>query len=178
MHLARTWGLACLLTLASSWAVAAPRHATLGRPNGPAIDWYLDRRAPSGKQGILVIAQGSGCSSVLSNRNVEAAKSLVPDFAVVTVEKYGVSPGAEQKGPNDCSELFWANHTVTQRVEDYRAVIDKLKSAPWWNGRLVLFGGSEGGAVVQIRNDVAVEIDQAGAGSSHTANRPYPTQPR
>jgi len=143
--------LALVVAAIATCAAAGPEHRTLGRHNGPDIDWYLDRQTPSGsRQGILVIAQGSGCDSVANNDNVRAAKSLRPDFAVVTVEKYGVAPGEGQRGSNDCSPTFWAHHTVSQRVEDYRAVIESLKSKPWWNGQLVLFGGSEGGAVVQI----------------------------
>jgi hypothetical protein len=136
----RVW-LACLLVLAASCAAAAPMHATLKRTDGSEIDWYLDRQAPSARQGLLVIAQGSGCSSVTTNRNVEAAKGLVPDFAVLTVEKYGVSPGAIQKSEQDCSKLFFAHHTISQRVSDYLAVIERLKAMAWWNGQLVLFGG-------------------------------------
>ena len=156
MTLARLSWLVAFLAVSASAAVAAPQRLTLARPNAPEIDWYLDQHTLTGRQGILVIAQGSGCGSVAGNRNVEAAKRLLPDFAVVTVEKYGVSPGAVATGPGDCSKLFWAHHTVSQRVADYRAVIEKLKAEPWWNGQLVLFGGSEGGAVVQI---LAAEVD-------------------
>jgi len=148
--------VALLFALVASRGIAAPQHNTLKRPVGPDIDWYLDRQVPSARQGILVIAQGSGCGSVVNNRNVEGAKSLLPGFAVVTVEKYGVAPGAVQKGPQDCSPLFWANHTVSQREQDYRAVIDRVRTEPWWNGQLVLFGGSEGGAVVHI---LAANVD-------------------
>lgn len=149
-------GLVLLFSIAGFSAEATSLHGTMTRPDGVNIDWYLDRQAQSAHQGILVIAQGSGCGSVRSNRNVEAAKSLLPDFAVITVEKYGVSPGDVPKGPEDCSKLFFAHHTVTQRVSDYRAVIDQVKAMSWWNGKLVLFGGSEGGAVVQI---LAAEVN-------------------
>ncbi|MFT4252369.1 MAG: hypothetical protein QM608_07785 [Caulobacter sp.] len=147
---------ALVLALVATGAAAAPEHRTLERPDGSTIDWNLDRRTSPARQGVLVLAQGSGCGSVAGNRNIEAAKTLRPDFAVLTVEKYGVAPGAVQKDPDDCTPAFWANHTVSQRVRDYRAVIDLLKQQPWWNGRLVLFGGSEGGAVVQI---LAAETD-------------------
>jgi alpha-beta hydrolase superfamily lysophospholipase len=156
MNLACVARLATPFLFVASCAVAAPEHQTLKRTGGPDIDWYLDRQTPSARQGVLVIAQGSGCGSVLNNRNVEAAKGLRPGFAVVTVEKVGVAPGAIQNGPDDCPPDFWANHTVSRRVSDYRAVIDRVKTEPWWNGKLVLFGGSEGGAVVQI---LAAEVN-------------------
>lgn len=144
------FGLVFALASMTSAATAAPQHAELKRPGGSEIDWYLDRQTAPPRQGILVVAQGSGCASVTTNRNVEAAKGLLPDFAVVTVEKYGVPPGALPRGPEDCSAPFLAHHTISQRVADYQAVIEVLKAKPWWNGQLVLFGGSEGGAVVQI----------------------------
>jgi pimeloyl-ACP methyl ester carboxylesterase len=148
--------LALALSLVAGGATAESRQMALRRPDGSDIGWQLDRRDRPGAQGILVIAQGSGCSSVTTNRNVLAARGLLPTFAVVTVDKYGVAPGAVQNGPDDCPPVFFAHHTVSQRVSDYQAVLDQLKAAPWWNGQLVLFGGSEGGAVVQI---LAARVD-------------------
>lgn len=150
MTLFHSLRVASLCALIATNAAAAAEHHTLKRSDGSSIDWYLDRQHPSDHQGILVIAQGSGCGSVENNRNVDVAKGLRPDFAVLTVEKYGVEPGAIQKGPDDCSSTFWAKHTISQRVRDYRTVLSALKTERWWNGQLVLFGGSEGGAVVQI----------------------------
>lgn len=153
--------LALLLTLAPfSTAAAEAERTSLPRADGSRIDWFLDRRGAAGPQGLLVLAQGSGCASVTTNRNLEAAKGLLPEFAVVTVEKYGVSPGDAPASPDDCSPAFFAHHTVSQRVSDYAAVVRHLRSQPWWNGQLVLFGGSEGGAVVQI---LAGEIDPSAA---------------
>ncbi len=49
-----------------------------------------------------------------------------------------------------CSESFYARHTVSQRVADYQSVLAQVEALPWWDGRLVLFGGSEGGAAVSM----------------------------
>ena len=153
--------LALLLTLAPlSNAAAEAEQMTLPRADGSRIDWFLDRRGADGPQGILVLAQGSGCASVTTNRNLDLAAGLLPEFAVVTVEKYGVSPGEAPRAPDDCSATFFAHHTVSQRVSDYAAVVRRLRAEPWWDGQLVLFGGSEGGAVVQI---LAGEIDPSAA---------------
>jgi len=79
------------------------------------------------------------------------AKGLLPDFAVVTVEKYGVRPHDAPKDPfGGCSPDFHAHHTVSQRVADYQRVLAEPETSPWWDGRLVLFGGSEGGAAVAM----------------------------
>jgi alpha-beta hydrolase superfamily lysophospholipase len=131
-------------------AAAQPTVPAVKRPDGSAIDWYLDRQAALPRQGILVLAQGGGCASVTLNHNIEAAKHLLPAFAVVTVDKYGVSPGDNPKPTDECSKVFYRRHTISQRVADYRQVIARAERLPWWNGQLVLFGGSEGGATVEI----------------------------
>lgn len=142
-----------LLPLMMAWplgAAAEPGHMTLPRSQGDTIDWFLDRRGASEPQGVLIVLQGSGCASATTNRNLDAAKGLLPEFAVVMVEKYGVSPADRPQSVDDCKPAFFAHHTVSQRVSDTEAVIERLRTMPWWNGKLVLFGGSEGGAVVQI----------------------------
>lgn len=121
------------------------------RPDASTITWYLDRQTADTRQPLLVLAQGSGCTSVISNANVEAAKALLPTAAILTVEKYGVLEGDAPKAfPEDCRWAYTAHHTISQRVADYRQVISDLRNETWWNGKLILFGGSEGGAVMQI----------------------------
>jgi pimeloyl-ACP methyl ester carboxylesterase len=121
------------------------------RDDGSLIYWSLDRQHRGPKQGILVLAQGSGCLAATENPNLARAKGLLPDFAVVTVEKYGVHLHDAPKDPfGGCSPAFYAHHTVSQRVADYQRVLAKVETSPWWDGRLVLFGGSEGGAAVSM----------------------------
>lgn len=141
--------------------VVAALHATVSnasmtdrltsRPDGSVIHWTLDRRAGGRRQGILVLAQGSGCRAATENNNITDAKALLPDFAVLTVEKRGVSPHAIAPDPyNGCTRQFYAHHTVTQRALDYELVLRQLEKEPWWNGQLVLFGGSEGAAAISV----------------------------
>jgi hypothetical protein len=145
------WVAVLLVLVCGSAAAATPVTQSSVRPDGSTIRWYLDRQAGGPKQPILVLGQGSGCASVTTNANVEAAKNLLPAAAIVTVEKYGVLEGDAPKAfPEDCRLAFAAHHTISQRVADYRQVIVGLRNAPWWNGQLVLFGGSEGGAAMQI----------------------------
>lgn len=111
----------------------------------------LDRQQAGPKQGILIIAQGPGCLAATKNPNIARAKRLLPDFAVVTVEKYAVRPHDVPKDPmGGCSAAFYAHHTVSQRVGDYQRVLSEQEVLRWWDGRLVLFGGSEGGAAVSM----------------------------
>ena len=146
----RAWNLLAVLTLMALAATSVAAQPVVRRPDGSGVDWYLDRQSGAPKQGILVLAQGSGCASVTLNHNIATAKHLLPDFAVITVDKYGVGPGDDPKPTDSCSKTFYAHHTISQRVADYRQVIASAEAMPWWNGQLVLFGGSEGGAVMQI----------------------------
>jgi len=148
---ASTAAIGCLWLLAGQPAAAASVDLTARRNDGSLIDWSLDRQHRGRKQGILLLAQGSGCLAATENPNLVRAKALLPDFAVVTVEKYGVRPHDAPKDPfGGCSPGFHAHHTVSQRVADYQRVLARLRTAPWWDGRLVLFGGSEGGAAVSM----------------------------
>lgn len=98
------------------------------RADGSVISWALDRRGGSGKQGILILAQGSGCASVSDNPNIERAKALLPTFAVVTAEKYGVKPHDAPTDPyGGCSASFYQHHTVSQRAADYEQVLAIIK---------------------------------------------------
>ena len=137
--------------LSAARTEAAPTDSVLKRDDGSSIYWTIDRQGGGAKQGVLLVAQGSGCLAAAENPNIAKAKRLLPDFAVVTVEKYGVEPHAKPKDPFEgCSAAFYAHHTVSQRVIDYQHVLDHLKHEQWWDGKLVMFGGSEGGAAVAI----------------------------
>lgn len=149
----KPWGwFAAVLFLASGAPAAGePVTHTSVRPDGSSITWYLDRQAGDALQPILVLAQGSGCASVTFNANIEAAKTLLPTAAIVTVEKYGVLEGDVPKSfPEDCRPDYTAHHTISQRMADYEQVITSLRNEAWWDGNLVLFGGSEGGAAMQM----------------------------
>ena len=152
-------------------ASTTPIDKVLQRPDGSSIYWTIDRQSGVAKQGILLVAQGSGCLAATENPNIANARRLLPEFAVLTVEKYGVEPHAKPKDPFEgCSGVFYAHHTVSQRVADYERVLGELKQEPWWNGQLVLFGGSEGGGTVSILaakvNPTAVVIFSAAPGHS------------
>jgi pimeloyl-ACP methyl ester carboxylesterase len=125
--------------------------AALRRADGSTIIAYVDRQGRTGPQGLLIIAQGSGCGSVQNNANIAQAKTrILSNYAVVTVEDYGVLPNAPDAFPTEhCPQAYYEHHTITQRVSDYEQVFSIVQRRPWWNGKLALFGGSEGGAVVQ-----------------------------
>jgi pimeloyl-ACP methyl ester carboxylesterase len=143
------WILLSLVILAGCEPRSGLELHQIQRADGSSIAWYLDRRGHAGDQGILVLAQGSGCSSPVHGTAMLSAAELAPDHAVVMLEKRGVPPGFE-RGEGECPETFHQHHTISGWAEDLEAVIESLKGSGWWNGELVLFGGSEGGAMVTL----------------------------
>ncbi|WP_444920705.1 alpha/beta hydrolase family protein [Microbulbifer sp. CnH-101-G] len=144
---------------------------TSKRQDNSTIYWSLEFPAHNDPRGLLLIAQGSGCLPAIKNKTVQQVKTIAPSFAVLLVEKYGVT---HADGPNDqfkdCSQAYVANHTVEQRTRDVVQIVDELKDSNWWNGKLVLFGGSEGGDVVarlasRLNPDAAV-VFSSGLGQS------------
>ena len=155
-----------VLALCPVAALAGPQRFETPRSDGSAIHWTLDQLRDA--TGILLLAQGSGCQSAERNANLALTRAALPSFAALTVEKYGVAPGDDPANDHaDCSPTFRRHHTITQRVEDAAAVLAALRGRDWWNGRLVLIGGSEGGDVIarlsaRIEADAAILISTGG----------------
>jgi pimeloyl-ACP methyl ester carboxylesterase len=129
---------------------AAPADVLLGvdRPDGTRIDFRLAGPAARSRRPMLLMLQGSGCESVDRNPRLPwMAARLAPFHAVVTIEKYGVARGADGE---TCSPDYWRRNTLQQRVSDALQVIAALRRQRRWNRELVLFGGSEGGAVAAM----------------------------
>ncbi|MDC9822578.1 hypothetical protein PRN20_02430 [Devosia sp. ZB163] len=139
---------ACIAALAATPALAQTEHRVLPRPDGSSIAFSVD--TPAGKpDGILVLAQGSGCQPTTANANFAVMRQAFPRYVTVMVEKYGIASDAViADGFTDCPAAFHAGHTVAQRVADYVSVLDSLKRRP--DTPLVLFGGSEGGLAVAM----------------------------
>lgn len=161
----RLFFLAACATLMCGCAMfkCQPKGSLTGnteRPDGSFIDWRLNGASNRAPLPILLIAQGSGCAPARSNANVKLLESVFPDFASLTIEKYGVDPNLVPEDPmNGCSESYYANHTVSRRVEDAKLVMGDLRSRSIWDGRLIIFGGSEGGAVASILSHKLKEAD-------------------
>jgi alpha-beta hydrolase superfamily lysophospholipase len=137
-----------LAALAAPPALARTEHRQLPRPDGSTIAYSVDT-PPGPIDGVLVLAQGSGCQPTAGNANLKAVRQAFPHHLAVMVEKYGIaSDAAIADGFTDCPPAFHAGHTVKQRVADYVAVLANLRSAA--DLPLVLFGGSEGGLAVAM----------------------------
>ena len=140
-----------LVAFAAMFLAAAPAGAetfAIERADGSAIVYHVD--APrGGRRPLLLLLQGSGCEPARGDAGLAAtAPLLAPGHAVLTIEKYGV--GTEGPGVDRCPDAYWNGNTLTQRVLDAVQVIARLRRERWWNRELVIFGGSEGGAVAAM----------------------------
>lgn len=142
------------LSLAITGLFCVPAHATsealeLARSDGSLIHYTLDR-PPGPSEGLLLLSQGSGCNPGATNVSIATIRSAFPDHAALIVEKIGITPDAPIiDGITDCPVEFVEGYTLSQRIEDYRAVLAHLQADSTLNpDHLVLFGGSEGGLAV------------------------------
>jgi hypothetical protein len=116
------------------------------------IVFYVDKPASDTPMPLLVMIDGSGC--VGQRRPVlETLYSPRADqpyqFARLRVEKPGVTDTAD--GP-PCSEEFLRHYSIDNRVTDHLRVLQHLSAnADWWDGRLLIWGWSDGA-------DIAAQI--------------------
>jgi alpha-beta hydrolase superfamily lysophospholipase len=161
--------LRVLLAVGAVLALAAAGHADewagqaerLQRPDGGEIFYRLDLGADETPSPLVLMAPGSGCLPVAGSASLAEVRAVFAGYAALAVEKRGVVPGVL---PADafagCSEAFHAGHTVGAWVDDMQAVLISLAGASWWDGRVVLFGGSEGG-LAMARLAPRVDADAA-----------------
>lgn len=134
-------------------ATAEPaRGEGVPRADGTAIVYHLSQVERTKRRGLLLMLQGSGCEPVAEREWVKTEPLLLaPEHTVVTIEKYGVVPSQGVAGFVDgCSSDYWSRNTLQQRVLDAAMVISRLRAERWWNRELVIYGGSEGGAVAAM----------------------------
>ena len=155
--------LARLLTAFLSVVIATnPTHAqtsasarSLERTDGTRLAYHLGTWPERGRRPVLLMLQGSGCDSVALNDRIPwMAARLAPDHVLLTIEKYGVSPGADGES---CTPDYWRGNTLQQRVLDALQIVSALRRQRNWNGEIVIFGGSEGGAVAAMLGPLVPE---------------------
>ncbi len=125
---------------------------TLARTDGSEIIYHLKGSDGEAKRGLLLMLQGSGCEPVIERDWLRSEPAvLAPGRAVLTIEKYGVKDGPLSPGAIEgCSPEYWRKNTLSQRVMDAMQVVAQLRRDRWWNGELIIYGGSEGGAVAAM----------------------------
>ena len=145
MDIKRSLALWCLLSLP---AQAMPQALTLPRPDGSLVHYTLDK--PAGPpDGLIVLAQGSGCAPGAANPSIATVRAAFAGYTALIVEKIGVTPSAAIIDGTECPIAYVQGYTLSQRVDDYRLVLEHLQQKPeLGTDNLVLFGGSEGGLAV------------------------------
>jgi len=134
------------LTLLALAAQAPAATFTLVRPDGSRIAYHIEGQR--GRGPVLLMLQGSGCDSVVLNERIRwMAAGLAPRHALLTIEKYGVAPGSDGAS---CTPEHMRGNSLTRRVLDALQIVARLRRERWWNRELILFGGSEGGAVAAM----------------------------
>ncbi len=135
------------------------------RADGTQIEWLMNGRDGSPKQGVLMLSQGSGCGPAAINQNMPKWRALTPGFVSVMVEKYGVSasdPALKNAGVGqmeNCPEAHVKGHRLQGRANDFAAVVAELRKETWWSGELVIMGGSEGGGVMALLAPMLPDAD-------------------
>jgi dienelactone hydrolase len=168
MRVALFMWLVCLVLALPSISAASPQltlittPVTLDRGNQTFVEAFV-QRPPDKRVGVVVMLQGSVCAS-----EQESFKALVEPweqkYALLYVAKPGSSLTVEA-----CNESYLSTNTIGQRVADLQIVIQHLRSQRWWNRKLYLIGGSEGGliaglAATQIRETQRIAILSYGGG--------------
>ncbi|WNP29590.1 alpha/beta hydrolase [Morganella morganii] len=129
----------------------AARTESLVRQDGSDIHYYLLHQQAEPARKLLVLIQGSDCNSAKNNRfMVDTFGGSFPDHDILLVEKYGITdalPFNDRDGERaDCPAETMLNDTLSVRVSDYTAVLDRLKGE---YDTVLLLGGSEGATVAE-----------------------------
>lgn len=130
---------------------AAARTESLVRQDGSDVHYYLLHQQAEPARKLLVLIQGSDCNSAKNNRfMVDTFGGSFPDHDILLVEKYGITdalPFNDRDGERaDCPAETMLNDTLSVRVSDYAAVLDRLKGE---YDTVLLLGGSEGATVAE-----------------------------
>jgi pimeloyl-ACP methyl ester carboxylesterase len=163
--------LAMSALLAAPSPVAGATARSLERPDGSRISYFIDH-LPHGREDLFLALQGTGCSDVSGNQNlVRAHRQIAPDALLLTINQYGVDPSTGPQLQDGCPVEFWSRSTLSQRVLDALQVIGHMRTVGHWQGRLILFGGSEGGAVAALLAPYVPETAAVIVYSSSTGDR-------
>jgi pimeloyl-ACP methyl ester carboxylesterase len=122
------------------------------RIDGTTLTYYLD--TPESKQyPVVILVQGSECSTAFQKHEWTKGVFLNQEFAVLTVEKRGLN-----KDSQICPDEYLANNSIYDRVLDYLQITGELRrTLPNWNNKIVWASGSEGAVVTVIATPLIPE---------------------
>ncbi len=144
-------------------------RVTLPTLDDRELIYFVDRPLVSQKIPILLSIDGSSCIGQL--RPIFRNSSYRPDaespalYARVLVEKPGVDPEADY--PSECTEEFLKHYSMDQRVTDHLRTLQHLNAhADWWDGRLLIWGWSDGGDIAAQLTAYYPNIERAVIGAA------------
>lgn len=152
----------CFLLIFIGFCASPAFAQSLQRADGTILDYHLLERSGDERQGIILTLHGSGCEPVIERSWLrDEPPTIAPGRAVLAIEKKGVTLVTE--GDDDlqegCTPTYWRGNTINQRVLDALQVIAHLRGKDWWDGELIIHGGSEGGAVAALLAPLVPETD-------------------
>lgn len=131
---------------------------SIARVDGSKIRVDIVRPSVKGQIPILMAIGGSICMPTRTSEQIERLSPKVSqkgDYALVIVETPGPTipkqsaDGSYEIGPAFiCSDAFKKHYSIDERAMDHLRAIQYLRRhAPWWNGKLFIWGYSDGGRI-------------------------------
>lgn len=147
-----------LVVLIAATFSARAETVAIRRVDGSDLSVEIDRPTSPKSSPILLAIDGSLCTPEGLSEWVgwlRARRNGREPYSVVVVAKPGpTTPEADKDGNYSigpefrCTDEFKKHYTLDQRVLDHLQALAYLrKHAPWWNGRLLLWGFSDGAHV-------------------------------
>ena len=112
------------------------------------ITFHIERFETGGPRPIILVIDGSGCKGALRKgfaSLLRPAAGRFANYAKLTLTKPGIDPQATDQ--NGCSQEYRERYSIDRAVLDHLRVLQHLKSAEWWDGRLLVWGWSDGGDI-------------------------------
>lgn len=125
------------------------------------IVYHVDRPDVDAAVPILLVVDGSGCRGQRRRGFGSLYQPQQGDaFARVAVEKAGIDPMATDA--RDCPAEYRARHSIDNWLADHLRVLQHLRgTASWWDGRLFVFGWSDGGDLAARLTASYPNVDRA-----------------
>lgn len=113
------------------------------------ITFHIERFDLATKVSILLVIDGSGCRGALRSGFASLFRpqyGKLAGYAKLTLTKPGIDPHATDA--KNCSDEYRERYSIDSAVTDHLRVLQHLKArADWWDGKLYVYGWSDGGDI-------------------------------
>lgn len=145
----------CLSFLLQNVTLANFTPCTIDRPNQTQCHYYFDKdHLESNDFSIILVLGGSETTSITRFMSiVDKPWCKKSNCVVLAIEKPGISADSYNQ-----KEYFKYN-SLTQRADDCLMVLDHIRNnEPNWNGKLIIFGVSEGATLAAYITPLIPEV--------------------